>query len=66
MDSDRYARCSRATDQKYNVDRQLLEIMNATDDALELLWDIRLFLDLGEDFQAIIAFLNPPLDPLQY
>jgi hypothetical protein len=58
MDSNRYAHCNRATDRKYNVDKQLLGIMDATDDALELFWDINLFLDLGEEFQTIIAFLK--------
>jgi hypothetical protein len=53
------------TDRKYNVDRQLWEIMNVVDDTLELFRDIRLFLALGEEFQTIIDFINPPFDPLQ-
>ena len=53
------------TDRKYNVDRQLWEIMNVVDDTLELFRDIRLFLALGEEFQTIIDFINPLFDPLQ-
>jgi hypothetical protein len=53
------------TDRKYNVDRQLWEIMNVVDDTLELFRDIRLFLALGEEFQTIIDFINPPFNPLQ-
>jgi hypothetical protein len=39
--------------------------MNVVDDTLELFRDIRLFLALGEEFQTIIDFINPPFDPLQ-
>jgi hypothetical protein len=52
-------------DQKYNVDRQLLEIMNVVDDTLEFLRDIKLFLILGEEFQTIIDYINPPFDSLK-
>ena len=50
-------------DRKYNVDRQLWEIMNVVDDALEFFRDIKLALDLGEEFPTIIAFINQPFDP---
>ena len=52
-------------DRKYNVDRELWKIMNATDDALEFLWDIRLALELGEDLQTIISFIKQPFDSLE-
>jgi len=50
-------------DRQCNVDRQLLEIMNVVDDALEFFRDIKLALDLGEDFPTIIAIINPPFEP---
>ena len=53
------------TDQKYNVDRQLLKIMNVVDDALEFFWDIRTALNLGDDFQTIIAHIKLPFDPFK-
>jgi hypothetical protein len=37
--------------------------MNVVDDILEFLWDIKLALDLGEDFPTIVALINPPFDP---
>jgi hypothetical protein len=36
--------------------------MNEVDDILEFLWDIKLALDLGEDFPTIITLINPPFD----
>ena len=65
MDSDNYARCNLPVDQKYNVDRELRKIMEAVDDAMELFMYIRLALALGEDYPTIIAFINPPFDPLR-
>jgi hypothetical protein len=50
-------------DRKYNVDRQLWKIMNVVDDALEFFHDIKLALELKEDFQTIIALIDPPFDP---
>ena len=52
-------------DREYNVDRQLWKIMNVVDDALELFQDIKLALELGEDFQTIIALIDPPFDPFK-
>jgi hypothetical protein len=63
MDSSRFEHCNMPNDRQCNVDRQLLDIMNVVDDALEFFHDIKLALDLGEDFQTIIALINPPLDP---
>jgi len=40
-------------------------IMDAADDAFEFFWDIRLFLELGEDWQDIIRYIDPPFNPLK-
>ena len=62
MDSSNYARCRLPTDRKYNVDRELRKIKKAVDDAMELFIYIKLALALGEDFQTIIDFIDPPFD----
>jgi hypothetical protein len=65
MDSDRYAHCNLPMDRKYNVDRQLWKIMDAVDDAIDFFWDIKLLLDLGEEWDKIIRYIDPPFDPFK-
>ena len=62
MDSSNYARCRLPTDWKYNVDRELRKIKEVVDDAMDLFIYIKLALALGEDFQTIIDFIDPPFD----
>jgi hypothetical protein len=63
MDSNRFEHCNMPNDRKYNVDRQLLEIMNVVDDAMVFFRDIKLALILEEEFSTIIALIDPPFDP---
>ena len=42
----------------YNVEEELKKIKNEVEDTMVLFWDIRLFLDLGEDLETILAFIT--------
>jgi hypothetical protein len=53
------------SDRQYNMDRQLLEIMNVVKDILEYFGDIKFVLDLGEDFPTILSVIDPPFNPLK-
>jgi hypothetical protein len=51
--------------QTYNVNWELCECLELLYEILDLLEDIKLALELGEDITTLLQNLYPPFDPLR-
>ena len=58
MDLSKQEQYKNPIDQMYNVEEEIKKIKNEVEDTMALFWDIRLFLDLGEDLETILAFIT--------
>ena len=58
MDSSKQEQYETPIDRMYNVEEELKKIKNEVEDTMALFWDIRLFLDLGEELETILAFIT--------